>query len=497
MANEARTKLRNMGGIMASSPELMQAAGYQQGGQVTPMGPFVVPGDPRVPVAPRAPAGGIETMVPSVRDPETRGQRQAQRFRESAYDTIQDVAGDYVLDPLAYVSGAGTRALGAGLDVLGGTTSLLGLDRISANYESESDRLYNRGKTLMRSGFSGIDAIDPADYNLEPSQFEFILRKAQQDAEAEEAAAEEQGEIKRSGRERAQQELQRVLPSGMRIGEEPEGAAQAATEADAQRVEDDQRTRADAALRLQETAPEELLTLGGKLSEPTEVPPPPEDDDNTPGARRTLRQRYDERLELFKDIFGESDEARARDRAMSLAMLGLAIASGQSPNALSNIAQGAMAGLQGMSEQERARREREQGLQQAALTSVMDEMGVEQEAARRAQEAKDQFDRDVILKTLGEGGANYGSITHPITQANRHLRDLRAEAGDITSALYQQLQGLPQAAQDRIIFQRVQDLMRPVYGEDTPSFDSLATIQQVSTVQGMSDEELAPLIGLE
>jgi hypothetical protein len=75
-------------------------------------------------------------------------------------------------------------------------------------------------------------------------------------------------------------------------------------------------------------------------------------------TKKDLRSRYKEKIELFKEIYGEDDEDRARDKAMSLAMLGLAIASGQSPDALTNIAQGAMAGVQGMSEQEQARRER-------------------------------------------------------------------------------------------------------------------------------------------
>src|SRR6056297_2421142 len=50
MPNDARNKLRSMGGIMASSPELMQAAvqGYQPGGMVVPTVPqMIAPSAPR------------------------------------------------------------------------------------------------------------------------------------------------------------------------------------------------------------------------------------------------------------------------------------------------------------------------------------------------------------------------------------------------------------------------------------------------------------------
>jgi len=80
---------------------------------------------------------------------------------------------------------------------------------------------------------------------------------------------------------------------------------------------------------------------------------------------------------------------------MSLAMLGLAIAAGQSPDALTNIAQGTMAGLQGMSEQERARRERDRGLQTLALETAIGEQTAEQQAAAAAEDR--MFDRETRL----------------------------------------------------------------------------------------------------
>jgi len=132
--------------------------------------------------------------------------------------------------------------------------------------------------------------------------------------------------------------------------------------------------------------------------------PPPE------VSKKDLRSRYKEQIKLYKELFGEDDEDRARDKAMSLAMLGLAIAAGQSPDFLTNVTQGTMAGLQGMSEQEQARRERDRGLQTLALETAIGEQSAEAEAAARAAEA--EYDRETRfeverIKAQGGSGSTY------------------------------------------------------------------------------------------
>lgn len=111
----------------------------------------------------------------------------------------------------------------------------------------------------------------------------------------------------------------------------------------------------------------------------------------------TLRERALARVALFREIFGD-DEPTARDRAMQFAMIGLAIAAGQSPNALTNIAQGLLAGTQAMSEDERRRRERGRELVSAALDSVFQETSLERRAAtaeaNRARDERRQLESD-------------------------------------------------------------------------------------------------------
>lgn len=117
------------------------------------------------------------------------------------------------------------------------------------------------------------------------------------------------------------------------------------------------------------------------------MPPPPEEGDET-ADRDTLRDRAEARIELFRDLLGE-DEPTARDRAMQFAMIGLAVAAGQSPNALTNIANGLLAGTQSMTEQEAARRGRDRELRASAVNSVFEELASQREIeASRVEEMR-------------------------------------------------------------------------------------------------------------
>lgn len=123
----------------------------------------------------------------------------------------------------------------------------------------------------------------------------------------------------------------------------------------------------------------------------------------------TLRSRYQQRLELFQEVFG-SDEPTARDRAMQLAMIGLAIASGQSPNALQNIASGALAGMQAMSQQERERRNQQRELRSLAVESAMQDIREERNLTTREERAAAQRDaaiREAYDEAYREGLERY------------------------------------------------------------------------------------------
>lgn len=155
-------------------------------------------------------------------------------------------------------------------------------------------------------------------------------------------------------------------PAPERTGEEPAPAEEEATPTTEQRIAD-----------LLPTSPETPDETGGGETD-------------TPD----LRARAEERIKLFQDLFG-SDEPTARDRAMQFAMIGLAIAAGQSPNALTNIASGLLAGTQAMTAQEAERRKGARELKSDAVDSVLKELEAERKL-RLEQREKRQGQQDEI-----------------------------------------------------------------------------------------------------
>jgi hypothetical protein len=127
--------------------------------------------------------------------------------------------------------------------------------------------------------------------------------------------------------------------------------------------------------------------------------------------KKDLRSRYEETLALFKDVYGVDDNDQARDKAMSLATIGLAIAAGQSPNALSNIAQGLLVGTQGIAKRREAARERETKLQAAALETAAEQMKAEAENVPEfyddtATEIESPFGTFEVYRTTRQGTAS-------------------------------------------------------------------------------------------
>jgi len=164
------------------------------------------------------------------------------------------------------------------------------------------------------------------------------------------------------------------------------------------------------------------------------------EEDPAPEDLESLAQR---RIELYQRLFGE-DEPTPRDRGMQLAMIGLAIAAGQSPDAVSNIASGALAGLQAMSAQEAERRGRERELRSSAVTGVFRELSDARAEGRAALEQRLEEYRagrqQVITTALGDAVSN--GITDP-AQAYQYAETL---ANEWARSNYPDMIGAPAAA---------------------------------------------------
>jgi hypothetical protein len=85
-----------------------------------------------------------------------------------------------------------------------------------------------------------------------------------------------------------------------------------------------------------------------------------------------LKSRNKQMQDLFKEMFGDSDEDVAKEKYLNLAMIGFAIASGASGNALTNISQGMTQGVSKMLEDQKDRKGRDEKLKYAAFNMASD-----------------------------------------------------------------------------------------------------------------------------
>lgn len=96
-------------------------------------------------------------------------------------------------------------------------------------------------------------------------------------------------------------------------------------------------------------------------------------DKKKPDEKLTLKQRFDKNKELAAELGlfkGDADADKKID-GYNLAMMGFLIASGDNPNALSNIAKGAAAGTENFKKTAQARKDRKDKLESFALTNAL------------------------------------------------------------------------------------------------------------------------------
>jgi len=123
---------------------------------------------------------------------------------------------------------------------------------------------------------------------------------------------------------------------------------------------------------------------------------------------------------MFKEMLGEDDEDKAKEMWHNMAMIGFAIASGESPRALQNIANGLLAGTKMMKEDRASERKRED-----AITTMAIEAGLED------QRAAQKYARDLAIAKIRGTDSIYGKRTDPMTATLRLAETLYAGgAGD-------------------------------------------------------------------
>lgn len=419
MNNDARKKLRDMGGIMASSPELMQVAQkFQDGGPLMRMPPTSPNFSPRMLMDQTVMGRGLAPSAPSV--PALAGTMPI-AARESAPSRVAAGGGGISMADWRQMSrqerkraGLPVSEIGAqfffdrfgvgmGLvdpDALYTSEGPVGVDDLLSTTEGSAGRLGSRSDAPPYTE-GEFESVSPGRSGTRRPANPTALR---QEADALRSRAEGlRGD--RGGR--GQQE--RLIGQAEALEEAARDNANVDTTDDARAGRGFGRI-GDVVARATPD-PEKTNDLLPRVEDILNNEPPPGGGDDTPPpqAKRDLRSRYNEKLEFFKEIYGTDDKDEAQDRAMSLAMIGLAIAAGQSPDALTNIAQGAMVGLQGMGAQREAARDRERGMRTLALETAIGQQDAEASAeAEAAQTALEQANRLELEEFKARVGAMYG-----------------------------------------------------------------------------------------
>lgn len=379
MSKDARRKLRDMGGIMASSPELIQAVQkFNNGGPIMPPAAGrTLPPAPLIVLEPRRPTpiGSQFTIEGPVGVEEL-------LERSSLLDTTDEARAERGFGRSAYRSGLA----GPVID-LPRNTSIVRPEEVS-----KEDLLKETQEAILK-----LEEKQPA-----PG----IFRSSSEKLQAENLADKERRlryqlasdpDIQRSREETVM--AQPLVPQELSQEQIDKAMSLVKESPDLSFLnpEDEDAT----------SAPDEKTTPAPD----GDVTPPPGGGDDKP-TKRDLRSRYNDQLALMQEIYGLEDKDEAQERAMSLAMIGLAIAAGQSPNALTNIAQGAMVGLQAMGERRDAARERERGLKTLALQTAIDQQAAEAEAeAEAAKMALEQRNRLELEEYKARLGAMYGGAS--------------------------------------------------------------------------------------
>lgn len=369
-SRDAREKLRGMGGIMASSPRLAETvAKFNLGGDVT------------VPIVGQTPFDIISTRVPGMSQPEMieAGLPRAGLPRREIVEIMERV--DPNIGPEEFAAMSREERLAAGFSRLGALNDayFAARDRLLESQFPEQGPPSPPEPTLPRTPLSArlpfgdreIEAVDEFAFDmLPPSQ-------APAPISADPAAGED--EMSRLAREDAARIAEQRGAAGVTDARESFGARITAGD---------------------EEGAAEIIERAREVVRAEVSPPPsrdPEDDGGDNRSRAVLDgapdfdTTYEQMLARLQGVMGTEDKDKREKAMANLAMIGLAIAAGQSPNALTNIAQGALVGMQGIQQAEAAERAQEQEMRLAALKMAQEEVtlnrrlqSAEQIAAMRA-----------------------------------------------------------------------------------------------------------------
>ena len=333
---DARTKLLNMGGIIASSPELMQAAqpiqtmmspvtqqrnmnqggyipGYDKGGHVHPH--------------------NTQQQISNTFQP----------VRETLKDTGGQI-GNLATVPANYLNSLIAGGGGLGTDVLSGLVSAFGFTDAGKNLADSADRAYKTSGEQVRAGNANLLKGLGIDVSEDPSAF-----MANMTSSANASTEQEVDNLAEANREDSLGGADQLNPD--RLAEQE---ALVQTQEALARAE---QLLKDKTLSEEKKAEAAALLIGEDL-------------------KGTDKERALQYKSLIEDVFGKKTGAKTT-KALNKQLIGWTIAAGKSPRAVQNIAAGFIAGAKS----EKVDIEKEQARTDAMSTLALNQMFKEDAAS--------------------------------------------------------------------------------------------------------------------
>lgn len=165
------------------------------------------------------------------------------------------------------------------------------------------------------------------------------------------------------------------------------------------------------------------------------TPPPSDDtpDAPKPDAPKTRKQRMLESVDMISELFGIREKDKAEDMYDLMATIGFAMASGESPNAMKNIADAFLVGAQMKRADKKEAKADERAIQKLAYQTIQDQdaTAAEQKAARDLLQEKYGYLEDLeILKAE----LNPASQTAKAPSLQKAILDAIGDAAQAKSA---------------------------------------------------------------
>ena len=119
-----------------------------------------------------------------------------------------------------------------------------------------------------------------------------------------------------------------------------------------------------------------------------------------PDQKLSLKERAAANAEMYREIMGRDPEEDKKIDGYNLAMLGFLIASGDSPNALQNIARGAAAGVKNFQDTAKARQAREEKIKMAGIDKAIRDDETAKKVEIEERRIRNGYKHDMFMERI-------------------------------------------------------------------------------------------------